>query len=86
MEPSDAKTIAQILHDAAIDDQLHADLESGDLDVLKKYGLTERQAELLKGGKLTEIRFTIEQETDVHNSPAEAVKLLVTWIKPAGSS
>jgi len=82
MNESDAKTIAQFLHDVAIDDQLHEDIKSGEIEALKKYGLTERQAELLKGGKLTEIRFTIEQETDVHNSPVESVKLIVTWVSP----
>ena len=83
MDASDAKTIAQFLHDAALDDQLHNDISSGDVEVLKKkYGLTDRQAELIKGGKLTEIRFTIEQETDVSNSPREAVKLIVTWTSP----
>jgi hypothetical protein len=82
VDVSDAKTIAQFLHDVAIDDQLHEDIKSGDVEALKKYGLTDRQAELLKGGKLTEIRFTIEQETDVHQSPAEAVKLIVTWVSP----
>jgi hypothetical protein len=82
VDASDAKTIAQFLHDVAINDELHKDIGSGEIEALKKYGLTDRQAELLKGGKLTEIRFTIEQETDVHNSPAEKVKLIVTWVSP----
>jgi hypothetical protein len=82
MDESEKKAIGQFLHDVAIDEDLHKAIASGDDAELAKYGFTERQRQLLRGGKLTEIRFTIEHETDVHNSPAEAVKLLVTWVRP----
>jgi hypothetical protein len=81
-------TIAQFLHRIAHDHELRDKFHASPDDVFEhlerneELSLNDRQKQVLRGGRVSEVQYCVEHETGVTNSPMETAKTYVTWVVP----